>query len=271
MKRVLFILLAILFVPETGAQDTQETPLLNAPPPPSPSENAILIEAVREMAVQYTANLPNFICTETVRRQELPKNSRSWKAVDRLVLEVTFADGVDVPRVVSINDKSTTKKLNEVGGFTSTGDFGRTLHMIFNPKSEAKFLWERWTALRGRPTHVFSYSIDKAHSEYHVGFKNGSTSKNDFFAWHGLVYVDRETQSVMRLTHETEGIPADWAISTSRGELDYDFTEIDGKRVLLPVRGVAGASWSNGSQSRNLMEFTNYHQFATETIIRFEK
>src|SRR5262245_10756891 len=170
MKRVVLILLAILLVQETGAQNPQETPLLNAPPPPSPSEQATLIEAVRDVAVKYTANLPNFICTETVRREELPRNSRSWKALDTLVLEVTFSDGADVPRVVSINGKSTTKKLNEVGGFTSSGDFGRTLHMIFNPKSEAKFQWERWTALRGRPTLVFSYSIDKAHSEYHVGF-----------------------------------------------------------------------------------------------------
>jgi hypothetical protein len=268
VKRVVLILFVILFVQAAGAQETQ---LLNAPAPPSLGEQAMLIEAVRNVAVQYTANLPNFICTETVRRQELPKDSRSWKAVDTIALEVTFSDGADVPRVVSINGKSTKKKLNEVGGFTSSGDFGRTLHMIFNPKSEAKFQWERWTELRGRTTHVFSYSIDKEHSEYHVGFKDGSRSKNDFFAWHGLVYVDRETQTVMRLTHETEGIPADWTISASRGELDYDFTEIEGKRILLPVRGVAGASWNNGSQSRNLMEFSNYHQFSTQTIIRFEK
>ena len=266
--RVVLILFVILFVQAAGAQETQ---LPNAPAPPSSGEQAMLIEAVRNVAVQYTANLPNFICTETVRRQELPKDSRSWKAVDTVALEVTFSDGADVPRVVSINGKSTKKKWSEVGGFTSSGDFGRTLHMIFNPKSEARFQWERWTALRGRPTHVFSYSIDKEHSEYHVGFKDGSRSKNDVFAWRGLVYVDHETQSVMRLTHETEGIPADWTISASRGELEYDFTEIDGKRILLPVRGVVGASWSNGSQSRNLMEFSNYHQFSTQTIIRFEK
>jgi len=271
VKRLILISLVILFVQKVGAQDTQETPLVNAPPSPTLSEQASLIEAVRNVAVQYTANLPNFICTQTIRRQELRSNSRSWKAVDIHIVEVTFSDGGDVPKLISINGKETSKTLNDVGGFTSSGDFGRTLHMIFNPKSEAKFQWERWTSLRGRPTQVFSYSIDKAHSEYHVGFKNGSMSKNDFFAWHGLVYVDPETQSVMRLTHETEGIPADWMITASRGELDYNFMEIDGKRVLVPVRGVAGASWRDGSQARNLMEFSNYHQFSTQTIIRFEK
>jgi|KBSSwiStaDraftv2_1062776.scaffolds.fasta_scaffold22516_3 hypothetical protein len=271
MKRFILILSVVLFVQEGKTQDTQEIQLPNAPPTPTASEQASLIEAIRNVAVQYTANLPNFICNETIQRQQLSQSSKSWKSLDVHVLEVTFLDGGDVPKLISINGKATSKTLNDVGGFTSSGDFGRTLHMIFNPKSDAKFRWERWTSLRGHPTHVFSYSIDKAHSEYDVSFKNGSMSKRDFFAWHGLVYVDRETQSVMRLTHETEGIPVDWTISASRGELDYDFAEIDGKRILLPVRGVAGASWRDGSQSRNLMEFSNYRQFSTQTIIRFEK
>jgi hypothetical protein len=269
MKRVFLILVAILLARDAHSQ---ETALLNAPPSPSPSDQASIIEAARDLSVQYTANLPNFICTETIRRQEQSWNSRSWKAVDTLVLEVTFSDGADVPKMVSINGKSTSKTLNNVGGFTSTGDFGRTLHMIFNPKSEAKFQWERWTALRSRPTHVFSYSIDKAHSEYNVSFRMDSKDKrNDVFAWHGLVYVDHETRRVMRLTHETEGMPSDWPMSAVSGELDYDFMEFEGKQILLPVRAVAGVAWREGRQQRNLMEFSKYHRFTTETIIRFEK
>jgi hypothetical protein len=269
MKRVLLLLVVILIARDANSQ---ETPLVNAPPPPSPSEAVSVIEAVRNGAVQYTANLPNFICAETIRRQEQPRNSRSWKALDTLVLEVTFSQGDDVPKLISINGKSTSKKLNEVGGFTSAGDFGRTLHMIFNPKSEAKFMWERWTELRGRPTQVFSYSIDKIHSEYHMTFKTGSKKGDDVFAWHGLVYVDRDTQRVMRLTHVIEGLPSDWPMSASSGDLDYDFMEIEGKQILLPVRATAELSWREGPQHRrNLMEFTNYHQFSTETTIRFEK
>jgi hypothetical protein len=185
---------------------------------------------------------------------------------------VTFSGGEDVPKMVSINGKTTSKTLKDVGGFTSTGDFGRTLHMIFNPKSETKFQWERWTALRGRPTHIFSYSIDKAHSEYNVSFKTDSNNKgDDVFAWHGLVYVDDETRQVMRLTHETEGIPNTWPMSAVSGELDYDFAQLEGKRILLPLRAVAGVAWRDGRQRRNLMDFSKYRQFSTETTIRFEK
>jgi hypothetical protein len=231
-----------------------------------------IIEAARKVAVQYSANLPNFICTLIVRRQEAAKNSRSWRPVDTLVLEIVYSETGESRKLLSINGKPTQKTTNDLDGFYLGGEYGGILKGIFDPKSETRFRWERWADLYGRPAHVFSYSIDKAHSQYKLSFDEGGGKKgNDVFAWRGLIYVDRETLQVMRQTHVAEGIPADWPVRGASGELDYGFVEIAGKRVLLPVHAENRIPWRDESQARSVMEFSNYHQFRTETTIRFEK
>ena len=47
-----------------------------------------MIEAARRKALAYTANLPDFICTDTVRRYEL--SYRGWTPKDTLTLQLTF-------------------------------------------------------------------------------------------------------------------------------------------------------------------------------------
>lgn len=44
----------------------------------STSEQTQIIEKARETALQYTANLPNYISTETIRRSGLAKGSQTW-------------------------------------------------------------------------------------------------------------------------------------------------------------------------------------------------
>src|SRR5437764_10303613 len=42
------------------------------PPPPSSEEEGAIINEVREYALNYSKNLPNFLCTEVTRRKAAP-------------------------------------------------------------------------------------------------------------------------------------------------------------------------------------------------------
>src|SRR5215475_3894276 len=86
---------------------------------PSTSEQTQIIEKARELALEYTANLPNFICTETIRRSQLPKRSQKWKLLDTLAVDVAFSDQGERYRLLTINGKSTRKRLKEIGGMRS--------------------------------------------------------------------------------------------------------------------------------------------------------
>jgi hypothetical protein len=253
-----------------SAQETPETPLLEPPPPLSSGEQIQLIEKARELALQYTADLPNFICTETIRRYEMPKRSQSWEPQDTLTLDVAYSEKGESYKLLTINGKATKKSFHDVGGFTSNGEFGTILQWVFRPQSMTKFQWQRWTNLRGRLTHVLSYRVEKDRSNYQASFSKLFGAHRGIFAFSGLVYVDRETNQVMRLTHAIEDIPANWPVVGIPSELDYGFGDVGGQKFLLPLRAEMRVLLRNGNKTRNVMEFGNYRKFSSEATLKFE-
>jgi len=190
--------------------------------PLSPEETQI-IEKAREVALEYTANLPNFICTETIRRSQLPKRSQTWKLLDTMTVDVAFSDKGERYNLLTINGKPTRKKFKDIDGTMSGGDFGGLLWMIFLPESQAKFQFESPADVRGRPTLVFSYRIEQDHSHFDLN----SNRQHIIAAFGGLVYVDRETKRVLKITAAPWGIPANWPIAAASEKLDYGFAEIN--------------------------------------------
>ena len=232
----------------------------------SASEQIEIIAKAREVALQYTANLPNFISTETIRRSGLAKRSQTWKPVDTLTVDVAFSDKGERYNMLTINGKPTKKSFSQVGGTQSDGEFGTILRWIFRPESATRFHWERSEELRGRPMYVFFYSIEQTHSEYQVS----ANKLHMIAAFGGLVYVDRETRQVMRITHSPSGVPARFPFAGISSELDYGFAEIGGQKFLLPLHAELNVTLRDGSQVRNVMDFDNYRKFTIEATLKFE-
>jgi hypothetical protein len=240
----------------------QENYLPKAAQPPSPSEQIEIIEKAREVALRYTDNLPNFIATETIRRQALPRGSTSWKARETLIVEVSFAGMDETYKLLTINGKPTTTPYIDLDG-TFVGEFGSDLEGVFALGSKTKFEWQRWTNLRGRTVHVFSYRIEQDHSGHKLTFGD---KHRGTLPYSGLLFVDRETHQVLRLTSAPE-IPADWPVTEVPGEIDYGFVNVDGKEFLLPQHSEMRIVSRNGSQTRTLTVFSNYHKFSTGVTI----
>lgn len=240
----------------------------------SPSEQTQVVEKAREVALQYTAKLPNFICTQTIRRSLLPKRSQTWKLLDTVAVDVAFSDQGERYNLLSVDGKPTKKKFKEIGGMQSDSEFGTLLQWIFQTQSQTKFQWERVEELRGRPASVFSYRIEKDRSKFEIStYKRTfvvSTPVRMFAAFGGLIYIDRETHRVLKLTAVPSGIPADWQITAVSQELDYGFTEINGQPFFLPLHAQMFATLRDGGQTRNEIEFGNYRQFSSEAILKFE-
>jgi len=246
---------------------------LMATPEPSASGQepvAAILQQTADRALRYTDNLPNFICTQTVLRSSFDKKKQTWKPNDTLMLDLTYTSGQgETYRLISINGKPTKKNYKDVGGFTSSGEFGTLLHWVFRPESQTKFEW-KWAAnLRGHDVDVLAFHIDKEHSQYHVGF-NGNRY-DGIFAWGGLVYIDRTTHDVLRLTHGPDTFPEDWPATGLPADLDYDFVDIGGERFLLPLRAEMRVMLRDGSQSRNEILFRDYHRFTSQSTIRAVK
>jgi hypothetical protein len=241
-----------------------------APPPPTPppsaaEQNAILA-AMKEYALNYTKNLPNYVCVQTTRRRIEPTVRGYLPQGDEVQEMLTFVDGKESYKVEMVNGKSQPNlKHEQLGGVVTSGEFGSMLFNIFDPDSGAEFHWDHWATLRGKPMYVFAYSVpqSKGYSMYHGESKREYTS-----AYKGLVYADVQSKIVMRIKMETTGIPADFPISEVNLTLDYNPTKIADQEYVLPYHFEL-TSKETKADTTNRADYRLYQKFGAEASITF--
>jgi hypothetical protein len=240
------------------------------PPPPSEPDQKRLIEAARETALHYTEGLPDFLCTQAIRRYAGTDGKESWRLMDRLVVRLGYAERREDYRLISIDDRPTDKDYQSLAGATSAGEFGSMLHEIFNPQSHAEFRWEREVTLHERPVHVFSYQVALGDASYQLSYGTDPQHRQHVTTgFHGLVYVDRETSQVVKFVLEADHIPVDFPLQRAVTTVDYDFAEVGGKPYLLPLRADVRLG-TDTQTTRNDVQFVNYRKFSADATLSFD-
>ena len=233
--------------------------------PPSIAEQKAVLERVREYGLNYSKSLPNFICTEVTRRYYDDTGQESWVNYDTLTTRLTYFEQKEKYELIMINNRSTTRNYHSVGGAISSGDFGTMMQQIFEPHSAAAFAWLRWGTLRGKRAHVYAYNVRQSNSQWHIG-----DEKQDIVVgYKGLLYVDRDTEMILKLTLEAEEIPRTFPIQEAKDSLDYDYTKIGEQEYLLPLKGEVRMRHDK-MLTRNINEFHLYHRYGANTEIKFE-
>ena len=239
------------------------------PGPPGLDDLRRTLAETRKSALGYSQTLPDFICTQTVRRYLDPKGAGNWKETDTLTVKLSYYQQKEDYQLQLVNGRAATKTYEAAGGATSKGEFGSMLLEIFDPASAAAFRWDHWTTLRKRRAIVFSYRIAVAKSHYRIMFQGSGERLEVTAGQHGLVYVDAEANTVLRLTREADNLPLSFPIQRASAMLDYDVTDVGGKSFLLPLRAEI-RMLSGGGQNRNVVEFSGYRKFSGESSISFE-
>jgi hypothetical protein len=234
-------------------------------PPPSPDEQDRVLHEVRQNARNYTKNLPDFLCTQVTRRYVDPSGLEFWQRMDVLTARLSFFEQREDYKLVLVNSRVADQEYQDVGGATSTGEFGSLLRELFSEKARARMRWERWATLRGKRTHVFSYRVAQPNSDWHITYERRDSIVPGY---RGLVYVDNDTNMVLRVTLEAEDIPPSFPIQQASTVLDYDFTEISGQQHLLPLRAVIRMRQGK-LLTKNEVEFRLYRRFTADATITF--
>jgi hypothetical protein len=222
---------------------------------------------MREYALSYTAKLPNFLCAQTTRRHLDPKNPKYRAAGDVIQEQISFYEHKENYKVQMINGQSVHNISHEqIGGVRSSGEWGSMLHNIFAPEDEAQFDWDHWGTLRGKLMYVFAYRIEKDRG-YSMG--DDETKKQYTSAYTGLVYADKETREIERITLKTVEIPQDFPVKEVALTLDYKPTDISGHIYTLPFHYELDSVHIHGN-SKNEAEFKLYQVYGADTTITFE-
>ena len=243
------------------------------------------LDSVRQTALSYTNTLPDFVCTQYVKRLTKFGSSSDWKLADQIVVEITNNETGEHYRVLRINNKPPAPEIDVhmIAGFSSVGDFGNTLYLLFAPESNASFRMEGSARINGRKTVRVRFYVPQSNSRYYTGFENQKVAT----AYRGQCWIDLATQRVVRLESEAVDIPRSIPVRASSHSTDYDLIEITGNKHWLPVRtsaelqvvneqyrapvdlrgAIHGGSSDNSSGTvrvRNVIEYKEYRKFGTE-------
>jgi hypothetical protein len=240
-------------------------PIFEPRPSPTLEEQKRIIEAARESALDYTRSLPDFICTEVLRRYDDSRN----KPIDTLTLQLSYTGQRENYKLLTINGRPTFRSFDSVGGVITQGEFGSLLNEVFAHRSEAEFAWDHGTTLRKRRAQVYTFRVTAARSHYRMSAVGRGEQYTSAVGQHGLVYVDNATNRTVRIIAEADSIPADFPVHSATTTLDYDFVDIAGRQFLLPLRAEARMSTVD-RQTRNEVEFHSYRKFGADTSITYE-
>jgi hypothetical protein len=237
--------------------------------PPEPSPDSIkqkrVINNARDYALTYTKQLPNFICLQLTRRYYDPNGGEDWAFLDRISTKLTYFEQQENYEVINLTGTGKSVDYWSLGGTLSAGEFGSLLKGIFDPASGATFDWGKWGQVRGHTCYVFRYDIDQAHSRYHVAYEK----KDDIIpAYRGVVYIDRDTEMVLRATL-TPILPVGFPVKQASIDLHYDFADIGGSQYLLPLK-VLVLSRVGRITTKNEVEFRLYQKYGTNVTLKFD-
>jgi hypothetical protein len=245
-------------------------------PPPSSEEQAQVLHDVREYALAYSKNLPDFICTEVTRRYgALPPGTRGWgsagddprwQAIDTVTKRLSYFNQQEEYKTILHNNTTVSDQNKSVGGSESFGDFGSMLREIFEPGTEARFEWDHWGTLRGQRVMEFGFHVQQGRSQYSIVVDG---NRRIIAGYHGTVAVDPTTHAVMRLIVEAENIPPDFPVKSTKDVLDYDYQDISGQTFLLPLKATMTANLGD-YLSKNDKEFRIYRKYSADAVIKYD-
>jgi hypothetical protein len=245
-----------------------------APPPPqavipspSPAELKMILAEITEKALDYTKSLPNFICAQVTTRSFDPSGTESWHQQDKIQEQLSYVDGQEDYKVVLVNNLPVVNmKHSQLGGITSSGEFGTMLYQIFAPQTQTQFEWERWATLRGKRMYVFGFRVAQANSDYSIYHQ--PSGRTIVAGYHGLIYADAVTKQIMRIKMDCDGLEA-FPINQVSLTLDYAPTKISEQEFVLPMAAEV-RSREGRTMGRNVMQFSLYRKFSSEATITFD-
>jgi hypothetical protein len=243
------------------------------PPPPDSVHQQQIIDLMRQYALTYVEGIPNYLCVRVDRRYMDPRGGDNYMSLGTQLARVSYVQGQEQTKVYSDRNKIVDPELGGFGGggAHSTGEFAELMASIFRPKSNAEFNWEKWAKLRNRVLAVFSYFIDSGHSSQTIGY--GLGGRNDqviYTSYRGTIWADANTGEIDRITFEAINIPSSFPVRSASEVIDYDVQSIGEQQAILPIRALLHMGTIHDGNSKNEIEFRNYHKFGTESIIKYD-
>lgn len=248
---------------------------------PSQAEANALLEKARTETATALEEMPDFVVKQVISRSASYAGTGNWRPLDNVIIAVSYSsEKGEQYKVLAINgapvqsEKSNT--YSNIDGSTTGGEFVEALEKLFKPASKTTFNVLTTDTIRNHPAIVYEYEILlENNKDGGVGFKTPNGSGGFSFTTvpageKGRVWIDRKTGRVLRIEFRATDIPRDFQVRAYQSTIDYDWVDIAGERVLLPITSdnrFTSAVGLKMFQDRNFIRFKNYQKFGSEVRI----
>jgi len=243
---------------------------------PNSEQQAAIVEDMRDYALTYSKNLPNFLSTQVVRRYQAgapgsrygsrTSNEPSWQQMDTLTVRLSYFEQKEDYKLILHNSAPTNEDFHKLGGATSTGEFGSLMRDIFEPATQARFEWDGWARLNGKLVMAFRYNVEQSRSQWGIDYE-----RKDHIvpAYSGRILIDKDTHVVLRVTLNADDLPPTFPVKQATTILDYDYVDLSGNQFLLPLRSETTMN-ADGILHKNDTEFRLYRKYSAEAEIKYD-
>jgi hypothetical protein len=251
------------------AERRRVNPAASARPPDA--EAQALLDRTRVATLAAAAAMPDFIVKQLIRRSVAYGNTSNWIPQDNLSIAVGYrANAGEEYKVLTVNGmplgqeaQQTRDYSKDVGGATSSGvEYISAVADVFKPESKTEFKLVDTDTIQGRHALVFEYAVERPYSSLVLRADSASTSVGS----RGRIWIDRETNRVVRFEQIATEIPRDFPITAASSTIDYDWVVIAENKYLLPIHSEILLTSSRGGvrTSRNDIRFRGYQKFGAE-------
>ena len=227
-----------------------------------------LVDRTREWAMTFTNGLPNFVCEQDTTRYQAESHGSGFQAIDVVTAKVVYEDGHEDYREITVGGKRTNKKMLELGGSTSTGEFATTLRSLFSGQTDAQFKFYQSASIGDTKTRIYDFKVALRNSDWFT-LVGGQALRP---AYSGSVWIDRATGEVRRIEMQADNVPKNFPLVSEEWAVDYDEVSLGTAKFLLPVHAETLGCWRRAPIcDKNATDFRDYHKFSGESSITFGK
>jgi hypothetical protein len=250
--------------PSTPPEARSSAPPSDATPP----REDVRIAKAREAVAAYTRSLPNYSCQQQIARFASTTQKVDWRPLDVVSAAVVSENGRDEYRDLTINGKRINKRMEEIGGAWSTGEFGMMIANLFSPATAAEFSGRGGSRINGKEAVLYDFEVDREHSHWHIQ----APSQSILPAYKGRVWLEKDTAEVLRIEMQTSRMPKEFPLDKVESAVDYEYVLLGGQRFLLPVHAeTLTCVRGTNNCSRNVIDFRNYRKYGAESTVTFDK
>jgi hypothetical protein len=236
---------------------------------PSEKESSAAIEKARELTLQATEEMPDFIVKQVINRGVSYAGTNKFTPTDRLVVGVGYrANGQEEYKLISVNgiaqaDVTGKGTYDQAGGTTSSGEFVTVLETVFKPDSKTKFEVFNTDVLRGHRAIVYKFDITRDLAKQQiVAYRN--IEQQTIAGMRGKIWIDRDTFRVLRLESEATEIPDTFPVRAANRAIDYDWITINNTKYMLPQLSEVRLTMREQREvyeTRNEIRFRDYQKY----------